>query len=296
MIGRLLRRFTAPGQAAAAPLVLPEILELAPGGEVRVVLPKVENGYAAVVNSYQGFFIFNHYDVGVGWQLRSHNAYEVEQTHFLDRLARATPPDPVILDVGANIGVFTLLFARAAGAGGLVHAFEPQRVMFHMLAGSMALNSIDNVHCHHLAVGAAPGTARLPRLNYRTDAGFGSVELNREHQSDAAQQAVDGRFDEVPMTSIDALALPRVDLMKIDVEGMEADVLAGAMQTIRAHHPLIYLEHLKGDKLALGRTLQQAGYVLFDVPQNFICVPAGHPRMDLLGGNMTPWVAPTVAP
>jgi len=292
MIGGFLRRFVAAGTAPAAPSALPEILELAPGGEVRVVMPKVENGYAAVVNSFQGFFIFNHYDVGVGWQLRSFNAYEVEQTGILERLAKAVPPDPVILDIGANIGVFTLLFARAAGPRGLVHAFEPQRVMFHMLAGSMALNSIDNVHCHYLAVGAAPGTARLPRLNYRSDAGFGSVELNREHQSDAKQQAMGGIFDEVPMTSIDALALPRVDLMKIDVEGMEGEVLAGAMQTIRTHRPLIYLEHLKGDKLALGRELQQAGYVLFDVPENFICVPAGHPRMDWLGENMRPWVAP----
>ena len=291
MIGRLLRRFTAPPQAGSVPSPLPEILELAPGGAVRVVMPKVENGYAAVANSLQGFFIFNHYDVGVGWQLRSFSAYEVEQASFLDRLARAAPPDPVILDVGANIGVFTLLFARIAGPAGLVHAFEPQRVMFHMLAGNMALNSIDNVHCHYLAVGAVPGTARLPRLNYRSEAGFGSVELNREHQFDAKQQALGGIFDEVPMTSIDALALPRVDLMKIDVEGMEGEVLAGAMQTIRTHHPLIYLEYLKGDKQALGRELQQAGYVLFDVSENFICVPAGHPRMDWLGENMHPWVA-----
>ncbi|HEX4329298.1 MAG TPA: FkbM family methyltransferase [Burkholderiales bacterium] len=294
MIGGLLRRFI--GGAPAAPPsalseALPEVLELAPGGEVRVVMPQVANGYAALVNTFQGYFIFNHYDTGVGWQLRSFNAYEVEQTRVLDRMARAAPPDPVILDIGANIGVFTLLFAKIAGLGGLVHAYEAQRVMFHMLAGSMALNSMDNVHCHHLAVGAHAGTARLPRLNYRSDAGFGSVELNREHQSDAKQQAIGGIFDEVPMASIDALALPRVDMMKIDVEGMEAEVLAGAMQTILAQHPLIYLEYLKGDKQALGRTLQEAGYVLFEVPENFICVPVGHPGMQTLSEGMTPWAA-----
>jgi FkbM family methyltransferase len=170
-----------------------------------------------------------------------------------------------------------------------VHAFEPQRVLFHMLAGNLALNSVDNVHCYHLAVGSAPGTARLPRLDYRRPASFGSVELNREQQSDSYQQAQDGLFDGVPMTSVDALELPRVDLIKIDVEGMEQEVLGGAMATIRAQRPLLYVEYLKSDKQAMWRILHEEGYLLYDADNNFVCIPTEHPARARLTATLAPW-------
>lgn len=292
MIGVLLRRLIGGTPAAPAPAqaaALPENLELDYGQGVHLITPRVENGYTSLANTLQGFFLFNHHDLGVGWQLVNLSAYDAEQMNILAHMVQAAPPDPVILDVGANIGVTAVVFARKAGAGGRVHAFEPQRVMFHMLAGNIALNSLDNTHCHHQAVGASVGSARIPCLDYRRQAGFGSVELNREVQSDAFQQALGGRFEEVPMVSIDSMNLPRVDLIKLDVEGMEADVLAGAQRTLREQRPLIFMEYFKSDKAALWRALDAHGYLLFDIGDNFICVPSGHPSGDTLTGNLQPW-------
>ena len=245
--------------------------------ELWMIDPQVEGSAAAIVKSHQGLFIINAFDEGVGWQLRTRGACDAPQMALLELLGRAACAGAVVLDIGANIGVTSAVLARAIGRGGRVHAFEPQRAMFHMLAGNMALNGIDQVVCNCIAVGAAPGVARLPRLDYRAPAIFGSVELNRDQQSDARQQARDNEFEQVPMTSIDALGLPRVDLIKIDVEGMEHEVLEGARVTIARDHPLMYVEHLKCDKRTLALTLMTAGYRLFDVPGNFVCIPAGLP-------------------
>jgi FkbM family methyltransferase len=207
----------------------------------------------------------------------------------MQHLVRAAPADPVVLDIGANIGVVALALARAAGPRGLVHAFEAERLTFHMLAGNMALNCMENVHCHFMAVGEKAGTARIPRLDYREFANFGSLELNREQQSDLGQQARGGEFTEVRMDSIDAMALPRVDMIKIDVEGMEAAVLAGAERTIRAHRPLMYVEHLKSGAVELWRILDGLGYVVYDRLHNFVCVPRGDPRCAFLFGAQAAW-------
>jgi len=289
MLAQLVRKVF--GGKAAAPVLpaLPAVVDLTPAAGIRLIVPAVEEGYAALVNSDQGLVIINHYDLAVGWQLRTVYAYDVAQMRVFEALVRACAADPVVLDLGANIGIASLVLARAAGPRGLVHAFEPQRVIFNMLAGNMALNGIANVHCHWQAAGSRAGTARLPCLNYRSDASFGSVELNREQQSDAAQQAQGGAFEDVPMDSIDAMQLPRVDLIKIDVEGMEADVLAGALQTLRAHRPLLHVEYIKSDQQALGRLLAAEGYALYLCDGNFVCIPPGRELPAALAGELPPW-------
>lgn len=307
MLSGWLRRFSGrPESETPAPAVpaseMPapetpaafETLYLEDNPRLRTIVPPLAGTYAAVVRSAHGVVIINRNDMGVGWQLATRGEYDAAQMRLLESLARACAPGAVALDVGANIGIATLTLARAVGAGGLVHAFEPQRVLFHMLAGNMALNGIDHAHCHWLAVGRETGEARIPRLDYHEGASFGSIELNRETQSDAEQQAVDGVFDAVPMTSVDALKLPRVDLVKIDVEGMEADVLAGAAATIAAQRPLMYVEYLKSGKEMLGATLRAAGYALFVVEDNFVCIPQGEARYAGLAAQLQlqPWNAP----
>ena len=106
-----------------------------------------------------------------------------------------------------------------------MHAFEAQRVIFHMLAGNMALNSMENVHCHFMAVGAQAGSARIPRLDYHQHGSFGSLELNREQQSDLGQQAIIGPiggYDWLTLNQAGAyqnLGDPRADLTYTAVAG-----------------------------------------------------------------------------
>jgi FkbM family methyltransferase len=250
-----------------------------------------EDGYASVVRSRQGTFIINAYDQGVGWQLRSYGAFDEVQMNLLARFASTAPRGSVILDIGANIGVASVVLARAAGPECRILAFEPQRHLFNMLAGNLALNAADSVVCRCEAVGARTGEASLPCLDYRSPASFGSVELNRAIQSDASQQAENGRHENVPMTSIDALGLAQVTLLKIDVEGMEAEVLAGGRSTISRDMPLMYVEFLKSDKAGLAATLNGLGYRLFEFHDNFVCIPARSEALSTLAAGLAPYIA-----
>ncbi len=283
MLGKALRGLFSGGHDAAP----------AASDAIRETDALPEDGYAVVTRTRQGVFINNAYDQGVGWQLRTHGAFDEVQMGLLTVLAGAVPRDATVLDIGANIGVVSVVLARAAGPAARVLAFEPQRHLFNMLAGNLALNAADNVACRCEAVGAAPGVASLPVLNYRDFASFGSVELNRAAQSDAFQQAQDGRFESVPMVSLDSLDLARVALIKIDVEGMEDQVLAGARATIARDRPVMYVEHLKSDKSALGHTLAGMGYRLFDFYDNFVCIPTGANGLDHVMAGLEPYVPGT---
>ncbi|MFN0161626.1 MAG: FkbM family methyltransferase [Burkholderiales bacterium] len=253
--------------------------------------PPVAGGYAGVVYSSQGVFIVPDQDEGVGRQLRTFGAYEGPQLELLARMAGLARGD-CILDIGANIGVTAVVMARAALPGVTIHAYEAQRVVFWMLAGNLALNGIDNARCRQLAIGAAAGEARVPLLDYRRPALFGSVELDRALQSDALQDARDGRFETVVMASVDSLHTAGVGLMKIDVEGMEDAVLHGAEGTIARDRPLLYVEHLKSDAQGMARLLDTAGYRLFDFADNHVGLPRERADLEALAADLAPYTVP----
>ena len=234
--------------------------------------------YNVVISTRFGSVIANHYDRGVFWQLSQTGKYDESQIELIRRCVSFCPTDPIVLDIGANIGLVSLSLADLVG-GGAIFAFEPQRIIFQMLAGNMAINSIENVFCYHLAVGDTNGTIPVPRINYGAGAIFGSLELGREVQSDLGQNArLEGPdVETVRMVTIDSLNFSRVDLMKIDVEGMEEAVLRGAQSTIMTSKPLLYVETLKSDKDRLAAILTAFGYSLHRQGENYLCLHRDRP-------------------
>lgn len=163
---------------------------------------------------------------------------------------RHLPAGGTILDVGANIGVFSALLARAR-PGASVQAFEPLPVSFERLRLNVARNGLSNVTCHALAAGARSGRAGFvadPR----------SPATNR-----LASPAGDGReVNEVnvEVTTLDEFCdrqgIDAVAFLKIDVEGFEADVLRGAASLFaRGAVRLGLVEICPGNLAALGRTV-----------------------------------------
>jgi FkbM family methyltransferase len=143
--------------------------------------------------------------------------YEPEETGYLLRTLR---PDDVCFDVGANIGYYTTLMARAV-ASGAVHAFEPDPLCSSLLELNLHINGLGNASLNRTAMGAQPGRALLVRS---TDSGFNSLR-------DTGRKPVAREVD-VPMSTIDSYmetsGARRVDVLKVDVEGAEGLVLEGA--------------------------------------------------------------------
>ena len=81
------------------------------------------------------------------------------------------------VDVGANVGAFTVPLGRAVGRSGAVYAFEAQRHLHHLVAANAALNELYWAWVFHAAVGAERGSVQVPRANYDRPANFGGISL-----------------------------------------------------------------------------------------------------------------------
>lgn len=148
------------------------------------------------------------------------------------RLARAVlPRDGVFIDVGANIGIHTLAIAHHVSEGGAVVAFEPHPVNHRLLMHNLRQN-----HLHHVVaekLGLAETATTLTGTGSAASGNW-SLASQGDYRFEVRLRRLDDYLRDYP--------LPRLDLMKLDVEGAELRVLRGARQTIERFRPLIVFE------------------------------------------------------
>ena len=203
-----------------------------------------------------GTMVFNPKDSYVGRSLDLYGEFSNGEVLLFEQVLR---PGEIVVEVGSNVGAHTVPLAKAVGPTGRVFAFEPQRVLFQTACANLALNSITNVVARNEAVGAAAGSLVVPSLDYSAAANYGGLPLGPE--AGWADKQVP--LEEVPVVALDSLNLGRCRLLKIDVEGMEADVLLGAKETIARCRPLLYVENDRVEKSErLVALLTELGYVL----------------------------------
>ncbi len=235
--------------------------------------------YNVVIATEIGTFIINKNDLGVGWQLSEYGTYDPQELQLVRNLMsvlRGVRPNLVAIDIGANIGIHSVILSKEVGLRGKVFAFEAQRIIFNMLAGNVALNSLSNVHCYHHAVSDSAGSINIPQFDYGKPMSFGSVEFGGQQIENIGQNPLnDIENQEIVSTiAIDDLGFNQLDFMKIDVEGMELNVLQGAEKTIAKFMPLMLLEYLKSDKNLLINWLTHAGYDIYaGIGANYLCIP-----------------------
>ena len=126
--------------------------------------------------------------------------------------------------------------------------------MFQLLCANLALNRLEQVEPHWAAVGSAPGEILVPRLDPNAANNFGGLSIADGHAAG----------DKVRLVTLDSFDLPALHLLKIDVEGMEAEVLRGGRATIARHAPIIYAENDRADRSpGLIALLLEMGYRLY---------------------------------
>lgn len=158
--------------------------------------------------------------------------------HSIDHLRYFVHPGTTVLDVGANIGFFTVTFSKWVANGGYVIAIEPESCNVDALRRSIARNRSENVEIIQAAAAEKDGDLFLS-LNLSNPA---------DHRLSEAGVPIKG-------VSIDSLmserGWPLVSLIKIDIQGAEPRALAGAQETISRFHPAIFME-VDDDALAAG--------------------------------------------
>lgn len=186
--------------------------------------------------------------------------YESQSVEFVASHAAA---DRVMLDIGAHIGIYASAWARN---GGTVIACEMFLDHCDLIRRTVEQNGLRGVSIRNLAV-----------LDH---CGRASARVNRTSMSHSAMSVVDGyqisgcfvdhvcagsEMLDVECTTVDALALDRLDLMKVDVEGAELAVLSGARATLERHHPMLVVEiHSIERGMRVARALQD----LYGEPAN----------------------------
>ena len=223
-----------------------------------------------MVNAEQGY--------GVGFQIlntASFDPFEVKLAVEVLALRRRHYGDGVLaLDCGANIGVHTIEWAKAMTGWGSVLAIEAQERIYYALAGNIAINNCFNAVAVHAAISSEPGVMKIPVPDYTIPASFGSLELRRGEKTEFIGQPINysENMADVRKLALDEYNLPRVDFIKLDIEGMELEALQGADQTIRRSRPILLVEKIKCDTEQVGRWFAERGYMLREVGINVLAV------------------------
>lgn len=146
-------------------------------------------------------------------------------------------PGDTVLDIGASCGPLTVPFAKAVGGKGIVHSFEPQRLVFQQLCANVILNGLPNVHTHNVGISDSNGVAKFRYKDRDSYTHFESMSFGRYIISDNDQIG-----DDVEIRTLDSFEIPNVAFIKIDIENHELQALRGATKTIERCRPAIILE------------------------------------------------------
>ena len=172
---------------------------------------------------------YGHYNEGVARLIRRH-----------------CTPGAVAVDIGANVGCNTLLMAEGVGATGRVIAVEPHPAFFARLRKNIELNAMQNVDAIECAVGDSEGALVLYSLD-ASQSLTARATVYRDNLDVGAQLAdTSERFD-VPVRTVDEImaqtAPGRLDFIKLDAQGHEMPVLAGARESIATYRPHIVFKY-----------------------------------------------------
>lgn len=226
--------------------------------------------------------------IGVGIHLLNHSCFDPQEVDFAVALIHSRGLNfgagAIAVDCGANIGVHTVEWARLMHGWGQVYSFEAQEKIFYALAGNVIINNCLNVTARHAAVGATCGKIRIPEPNYYTPSSFGSFALRASDQTEFIGQEIDyaNPTKEVDLISIDSLQLPRLDFLKIDVEGMEMEVFEGAARAIEKHRPELLVEVVKSGREPIELWLRQRGYITYSLGLNLLALHGSDPALQRL--------------
>lgn len=169
------------------------------------------------------YFILNPHDRNpIRWQIQA----GTNRAEFLEIQKRVQKGD-VVFDVGANIGLVSVMLSKIVGENGIVHSFEPHPDTFQELLKTLALNSCTNVRVNAVALSSINGAADLHYVNNNKLSSLGSI---------ADKTYGENKSMKVPTITIDSYCdshnVSRIDFLKIDVEGFEYQVLSGATRML----------------------------------------------------------------
>ena len=196
--------------------------------------------------------------------------YEKEITNLFRKFVKK---GMVVVDVGANIGYYTLLSSYLIKGNGQVIAFEPTTKAFNSLWNNLIINDV-NYEIKQVALSNFNGKKKDNiRSSYKIKDDFPKTESLEELKDKWKPYSEDEEF---LFRTLDSYNLDKLDFIKIDVDGNEIDVLKGAIKTIKKLKPLMLIEVYKSNISEFEKIMKELNYNIEEIKTeknfvNFIC-------------------------
>jgi len=230
----------------------------------KIFLPSIRE--KTEVETIYGFTIDvnAHEDRAIEQSIYERGVYEHGTMSIIDKFLRK---GDTFMDVGANIGLMTLLAAKKVEKSGKVYAFEANPVILKELKANIIKNNFQSVYVEFCALGAFNGEGTLSENKFNENRGASTMLENSDS---------DGKRYKVPVKMLDKLPIEKCDLIKIDVEGWEMEVLNGGRQFFSTQDaPAIIIEcskdrvNDKDDRIEIYNTLKELNnYRIFKLEKN----------------------------
>jgi len=232
------------------------------------------NNFVKIDSEYGPFIVNRHCSYQAEHLIKTGRTHIEPELNKILAIAQFLPEECIVVDAGANIGMVALPLAHAiAPKNGVIHAFETQRMMAYALCGTIALNDLENVFVHHKALGSISTTIEMKTPNYAKPQDFGMFSLV-DQAATSKQTTAENSVEKTDSVTIDSLNLPRLDFLKIDVEGMEIDVLKGCQDSLKRHLPWCWIEYWKVDIEEIKQQFSELDYEFYIMDElNMLCVP-----------------------
>lgn len=193
--------------------------------------------------------------------------YGVYESFILDIIHEHLKPGMTFVDIGANIGQHSMYAASIIGKKGAVYSFEPIHHIYEQLLSSSKINNFDSIiHANNFAIGEKDETQTLFTSNENIG---GSSLVNKENI---------GNKIEVKIKNGDSILIqiPKIDMIKIDVEGYEYEVLSSIKQSLIKSKPKMLIEFSgyfyekqnSGNGIKIISLLKEIGYKIYDIEDN----------------------------
>ena len=198
-------------------------------------LPKVD-----IVKSRNAHFILFKGNDNISMGIRHHNGHDVD-VEQVARLVLDNSPDGIVLDIGANLGSFSVPLAIDYPKFNFF-GFEPQRVIYYQFCGNIIINSLKNINAYNFGLGDESFCSSFNIPNYKTERIIGGFSIDEEIRSNGYECASVGGSQLINVVTLDSLNIDNIRLVKIDVEGFELQVLKGSLQTLKnsGYPPILF--------------------------------------------------------
>ena len=212
--------------------------------------------YIGEVKAKHGIFSFCHFDKYIGLAMREYGEFsEIEYS----LMSKFIMKGDVVFDIGANIGAFTVPFAKKVGKLGEVYAFEPQRIIYDILQNNVNKNNLSNTRIFNVGVGENEEELELNDIDYSEVGNFGGVSF--KYESSSFTKNIKDKKYKVKVTNLDKLMeIKKCNFIKMDVELMELDILKGGRNFLKKFRPILWIENHQSYPNKINKFLLENDY------------------------------------